>query len=81
MHIGWPEQPSKTLAMHILCKQPLSLPSGIAPIDFDDSASITFTDSFTYLGTILNSLLTDKEDIKNRMSKANKAFCAMYLFF
>ena len=74
MHVRWPGQPSKTLAMHIPGKQKYSMVSDIAPIDFDDSASITFTDSFTYFGTIINSSLTDEEDIKNRISKANKAF-------
>ena len=62
-------------------KQKSSLPTDIAPIDFEDGASITFTDSFTYLGTILNSSLTDEEDIQNRISKANKAFGAMHFFF
>ena len=66
--------------MHIPRKQKLSLRADIAPIDFEDGASITFTDNFTYLGTILNSSLTGEEDIQNWISKANKAFGAMHLF-
>ena len=81
MRDGWPDQPSKTLAIHVPRKQKSSTTLDNSPIDLDDGASITFTDIFTYLRTIINSSLTDKEDIKNQISKANKDFGAMYLFF
>ena len=47
----------------------------VAPLHVDDNNGIvTFTDKFPYLGTVINSALTDDDDVRHRKQCAAAAF-------
>ena len=49
--------------------------------EISDGNHISFTPSFKYLGSVINFLLYDKEDIDQRITKANKAMGALKHFW
>ena len=74
IHADTAEKKSKTEVLHIPKKGTESNTANTAPIILSDGTWILFNSSFTYLGYIISSLLSDKEDILNHVSKAIKVF-------
>lgn len=70
---------SKTEAVYFP-PHPLCSPTDddIAPLHVDDSGSIvTFTDRFRYLGSILDSSLSDEREVVHRIQAATAAFAQL----
>jgi len=74
IHDDTAEKKSKTEVLHIPKRRTESTTANTASIILSDRTRILFNSSFTYLGYIISSLLSDKEDILNHISKATKVF-------
>ena len=67
---------SKTLAMFIRGTGNQAK-ADTAPIKLSRNRQITFTQRFQYLGAIVNTSLTDQEEVETRMGKASGQFGAL----
>ena len=74
MHTGTTSKKSKTEVLFIPKRDESSNTADLSPIILSDGTQITFTQQFTYLGSIITSDLSDDVDINHRISKANQAF-------
>jgi hypothetical protein len=77
MHVGSGGTASKTEAMYFPCPRQRYTDGNTSNFPVDDTGSISFTESFRYLGSIIHYLLTSGAEVDNRISKDSAAFRAL----
>ena len=79
MHVGINGMRSKTEAMFFPAKTKADTSSAGDTSDMllDCGGTVSFTQSFVYLGSLLHSDLSDHHDVETRLKKASQAFGAL----
>jgi hypothetical protein len=77
MHVGRGGTASKTEAMYFPSPRQRYTDGNTSNFPVDDTGSVSFTESFRYLGSIIHYSLTSDADVDYRISKASAAFGAL----
>ena len=77
MHVGANGKRSKTEAMFCPAKTDTYSAGDTSDLLLDCGGTVSFTESFVYLGSLLHYDLSDHHDVEARLKKASQAFCAL----
>ena len=77
MHVGSPGKKSKTEAMFCPARVDEYGDGDTSDLVLDCGGTVSFTQSFVYLGSLLHSDLADHHDVNARLKKASMAFGAL----
>jgi hypothetical protein len=77
MHVGWGGKRSKTEAMYCPARNEAYDDGDTSDLVLDCSGTISFTETFVYLGSLLHRDLSDNHDVEARIMKASQAFGAL----
>jgi hypothetical protein len=77
MHVGSPGKKSKTEAMYCPARNDEYEAGDTSDLVLDCGGTVSFTESFVYLGSLLHRDLSDHHDVDARIKKASKAFGAL----
>ena len=77
MHVGSPGKKSKTEAMYCPARNDEYEAGDTSDLVLDCGGTVSFTQSFVYLGSLLHRDLSDHHDVDARIKKASKAFGAL----
>jgi len=76
-HVGAPGKKSKTEAMYCSARDEEYEAGDTSDLVLDCGGTVSFTQSFVYLGSLLHRDLSDHHDVDARIKKASKAFGAL----
>ena len=74
MHTGSANKKFKTEVLFVPKLSEQNKAIDLSPIILSNGSQITYTDRFTYLGSVITHNLSDEYDINLRICKANQAF-------
>ena len=77
MHVGRDGKRSKTEAMYCPARNEDYGDGDTSDLLLDCGGTVSFTEKFVYLGSLLHRDLTDKHDVDARIKKASQAFGAL----
>ena len=77
MHVGAPGKKSKTEAMYCPARNDEYEAGDTSDLVLDCGGTVSFTQSFVYLGSLLYRDLSDHHDVDARIKKASKVFGAL----
>jgi len=77
MHVGSPGKKSKTEAMYCPARNDEYEAGDTSDLVLGCGGTVSFTQSFVYLGSVLHRDLSDHHDVDARIKKASKAFGAL----
>ena len=77
MHVGSDGKRSKTEAMYCPARNEDYGDGDTSDLVLDCGGTVSFTEKFVYLGSLLHRDLTDKHDVDARIKKASQAFGAL----
>ena len=77
MHVGTNGKRSKTEAMFCPARSDTYSAGDTSDLLLDCGGTVSFTESFVYLGSLLNYDLSDHHDVEARLMKASQAFGAL----
>ena len=77
MHVGSEGKRSKTEAMYCPARNEEYSDGDTSDLVLDCGGTVSFTESFVYLGSLLHRDLSDHHDVEARIKKASKAFGAL----
>ena len=77
MHVGSEGKRSKTEAMYCPARNEEYSDGDTSDLVLDCGGTVSFTESFVYLGSLLHRDLPDHHDVEARIKKASKAFGAL----
>ena len=77
MHVGSNGKRSKTEALYCPARTATYGDGDTSDLVLDCGGTVSFTESFVYLGSLLHYDLSDHHDVEARIKTASKAFGAM----
>ena len=77
MHVGSPGKKSKTEAIYCPARNDKYGAGDTSDLVLDCGGTVSFTQSFVYLRSLLHRDLSDHHDVDARIKKASKAFGAL----